>query len=91
MSILSVWLALIGLGYGANDGFDNFMVGAVLAAGNSNGADDQYGNIAADLKFVGAVSNSMLADSPFSQLLKKIPKVPTECFSPFNIKCSLLL
>ena len=91
MSILSVWFVLIGLGYGANDGFDNVTVGAVLTAGDQNCADDRNSDIAVDLQSLPAVFNLIVADSLLDRALQNAPKIPTERFSPFKTKCSLLL
>lgn len=91
LSVLAVWLGLMGLGYAGNDDFGSIIVPSIVTLDNQNCPDDLNGHNLCDLAMLSAVCNMDLPDRNFDQGLETASKILNANLKPFKLNCSFLL
>jgi hypothetical protein len=91
LSVLLLWLGLIGLGYAASDNLDTYIVPSITALDNQDYGDDVDSYRLLDLAVLSALIVVNLLEISFDPGFANFPKLSQDRGKPFEINCSFLL
>ncbi|HEX5607659.1 MAG TPA: hypothetical protein VFY96_14135 [Candidatus Binatia bacterium] len=91
LSVLTVWFALIGLGYAASDNVDTYIVPSIVALDNQDYGDDVDNYRPIDLVSLPALFFLNLPQLSLERSFPRIAKISSDPIKCFELNCSLLL
>jgi hypothetical protein len=91
LSVLAIWLGLIGLGYAASDNLDTYIVPSIVALDSQDYGDVVDSYRAIDLAILPALFVSNLPELVLDRTVPNFAKVSQDLSKPFEWNCSLLL
>jgi len=90
-SVLTVWFALMGLGYAASDNLDTYIVPSIVALDNQDYADDVDSYRPIDFALLPALFFLNLPELTFHRTDSTIAQISQDLSKRFELNCSLLL
>ena len=90
-SVLTVWFALMGLGYATSDNLDTYIVPSIVALDNQDYADDVDNYRPLDLALLPALFFLNLPELTFHRTDSAIAQISQDLSKLFELNCSLLL
>ena len=90
-SVLTVWFALMGLGYATSDNLDTYIVPSIVALDNQDYADDVDNHRPLDLALLPALFFLNLPELTFHRTDFTIAQISQDLSKRFELNCSLLL
>ena len=91
LSVLTVWLALMGLGYAASDNLDTYIVPSIVALDNQDYADDVDSYRLLDFALLPALFFLNLPELTFHRADSTIAQLSPDLNKRFELNCYLLL
>jgi hypothetical protein len=91
LSVLTVWLALMGLGYASSDNLDTYIVPSIVALDNQDYADDVDSYRLLDFALLPVLFFLNLPELTFHPIDSPIAQISPDLSKRFELNCSLLL
>lgn len=90
-SVLTVWFALMGLGYAASDNLDTYIVPSIVHLDSQDYGDDVDNYRPSDLALLPALFFWNLPELTFHRTDSTIAQISQDLSKRFELNCSLLL
>jgi hypothetical protein len=91
LSVLTVWLALMGLGYAASDNLDSYIVPSIVHLDSQDYGDDVDSYRPIDFALLPVLFFLNLRELTFHPIDSPIAQISPDLSKRFELNCSLLL
>jgi len=91
LSVLAIWLGLIGLGYATSDNLDTYIVPSIVALDSQDYGDEVDIYRAIDLAILPTLFFFNLPELALDRTIPNFAKISQDLSKPFEWNCSLLL